>query len=245
MATAGAKRPAAEPPGAGRMTTTETEAPEAPAEPSEPLAIEAAPDPQREALWTRLILPFALPILAALGVLLWTLNLSRVFIAGGKTGSLVTVMLVTVSIMAGAAAMSAMPRLRTTSKLLIVAFAIALIVSAGIITLGPSQEHGEAAGGGYQEPKGAPVATVEVDALPTLEFQATEFTTTAGINEIKYLDKGGTHTLVFEDPKFAGFILEVPPDDSGKVDLAKGDYVIFCNIPGHRAAGMEATLTAE
>jgi plastocyanin len=227
------------------MTTTETDAPEAPVEAPEPLAIEAAPDPEREALWTRLILPIALPILAGLGVLLWTLNLSRVFIAGGKTGSLVTVMIVTVSIMAGAAAMSAMPRMRTTSKLLIVAFAIALIVSAGIITLGPSEAHDEAGGGGYQEPKGAPVATLEVDALPTLEFQADEFTTKAGINEIKYIDEGGTHTLVFEDTKFAGFILEVPPDDSGKVDLAKGDYVIFCNIPGHRAAGMEATVTAE
>ena len=227
------------------MTTTETDAPEAPIESPAPLAIEAAPDPEREALWTRLILPIALPVLAALGVLLWTLNLSRVFIAGGKTGSLVVVMIVTVAIMAGAAAMSAMPRMRTTSKLLIVAFALALIVSAGIVTLGPSEEHGEAGAGGYQEPKGKPVATLEVDALPTLEFQADEFTTKAGINEIKYIDEGGTHTLLFEDPKFAGFILRVPPDDSGKVDLAKGDYVIFCNIPGHRAAGMEATVTVE
>jgi hypothetical protein len=231
------------------MTTTETDAPTAPEAPVEeasaPLAIEAAPDPEREALLTRLILPFALPILAGLGVLLWTLNLSRVFIAGGKTGSLVVVMIVTVAIMAGAAAMSAMPRMRTTSKLLVVAFTIALIVSAGIITLGPSEEHGEAAGGGYQEPKGAPVATLEVDALPTLEFQSDEFTTKAGINLIKYLDKGGTHTLVFEEPEFAGFILEVPPDDEGKVDIPKGDYVIYCTIPGHRAAGMEATLTAE
>jgi hypothetical protein len=227
------------------MTTTETDAPEAPVESPAPLAIEAAPDPEREALWTRLILPIALPVLAALGVLLWTLNLSRVFIAGGKTGSLVVVMIVTVAIMAGAAAMSAMPRMRTTSKLLIVAFALALIVSAGIVTLGPSEEHGEAGAGGYQEPKGQPVATLEVDALPTLEFQADAFTTKAGINRINYNDEGGTHTLLFEDPKFAGFILRVPPDDSGKVDLAKGDYVIFCNIPGHRAAGMEATVTVE
>jgi plastocyanin len=224
------------------MTTTETDAPpEAP----EPLAIEAAPDPEREALWTRLILPFALPILAGLAVLLWTLNLSRVFLAGGKTGSLVIVMIVTVSIMAGAAAMSAMPRLRTSSKMLIVAFVIALIVSAGIVTLGPSEEKEAAGGGGYQQPKGKPVATVEVDALPTLKFQAKEFTTQAGINQIKYVDRGGTHTLVFEDPAFSGFILKVPPSDSGKVELKKGDYVIFCTIPGHRAAGMQATIKVE
>jgi len=224
------------------MTTTETETPpEAP----EPAAIEAPPDPRREALWTRLILPVALPILAALGVLLWTLNLSRAFLAGGKTGALVIVMIVTVSIMVGAALMSAMPRMRTTSKLLIVAFAVALIVSAGIVTLGPSEEKEEAGGGGFVEPKGPPVATLEVDALPTLKFQADEFTTKAGINLIKYVDKGGTHTLVFEEPQYAGFELKVPPDDEGKIELAKGEFVIYCTIPGHRAAGMEAKVTVE
>ena len=227
------------------MTTTDTDAPQVdgPDEYTpEPFQLEGGEDPGKEALWTRLILPLALPILSALGVLLWVLNLSRMFIAGGKTGALVIVVIVTVSIMAGAALMSAMPRLRTTSKLLIVAFAVALIVSAGIVTLGPSEEHGEGGGGGYQEPKGKAVATVEVDALPTLKFQAKEFTTQAGINEIKYLDKGGTHTLVFEEPEFAGFILEVPPDDSGKVELKPGSYTIFCTVPGHRAAGMEATV---
>jgi plastocyanin len=224
------------------MTTTETETPP---EASEPLAIEAAPDPEREALWTRLLLPIALPVLAGLAVLLWTLNLSRVFIAGGKTGSLVIVIIVTVSIMAGAAAMSAMPHLRTTSKLLIVAFVIALIVSAGIVTLGPSEENEAAGGGGFQEPKGKPVATVRVNALPSLRFQDKQFTTQAGINEIKYVDRGGTHTLVFAEPEFAGFILKVPPTDSGKVELKKGDYTIYCTIPGHRAAGMQATITVE
>ena len=221
------------------MTTTDTEAPP---EQREPLAIEAAPDPEREALWTRLILPFALPLLAGLGVLLWALNLSRAFLASGKTGALVIVVIVTVSIMAGAAAMSAMPRLRTSSKLLIVAFAIALIASAGIITLGPSEEKESAAGGGFVEPKGPAVATVEIDALPTLKFQATEFSTKAGINDIKYLDKGGTHTLAFEEPELAGFLLHVPPSDSSKVELKKGKYVVFCTIPGHRAAGMQATI---
>ena len=155
-------------------------------------------------------------------------------------------MIVTVSIMGGAALMSAMPRMRTSSKLLIVAFAIALIVSAGIVTLGASEESEEAGGGGYQEPTGKPVATLEVDALPSLKFQSDEFTTKAGIVEIRYIDKGGAHTLAFEEPEFAGFLLEVPPDDSGKVELEAGKtYNIFCTVPGHAAAGMRATLTAQ
>ena len=227
--------------------TTDTEQREAaPTDaPEAPLAIEAAPDPAKEALWTRLILPIALPVLAVIAFLLWVLNLSRAFLAGGKTAALVIVVIVIVAIMAGAAIMSAAPRLRTSSKLLFVAFAFVLIVSAGFVSLGPSELKEAGTATGFIPPKGPAVATLEVDALPTLKFQADSFTTQAGINEIKYVDKGGTHTLVFAEPELAGFELQVPPDDSGKVELKAGDYTIFCSIPGHRAAGMVATLTVE
>ena len=208
-------------------------------------ALEAGSDPRREAIATRLVLPFALPVLSAIAVALWVLNISRAFIAGGKTGALVIVLIVTIGIMAGAAFASAAPRLQSSTLVLVVAAAVVLIVSAGFVSLGPSQEHGEGEASGYVPPKGPAVATLEVDALPSLKFQAKEFTTKAGINEIKYLDKGGTHTLLFEETEFAGFKLQVPGDDSGKVDLPAGTYTIFCDIPGHLAAGMEATLTVE
>ena len=32
-------------------------------------------------------------------------------------------------------------------------------------------------------------------------------------------------------------------DDDGEVELAAGDYVFYCDVPGHREAGMEGTLT--
>jgi len=227
--------------------TTDTDQPEAGLQemPEAPLAIDAAPDPAKEALWTRLILPLALPVLSALAVLLWVLNLSRAFLAGGKTGALVIVVIVIVAIMTGAATMSAAPRLRTSSKLLFVAFAFVLIVSAGFVSLGPSEAKEAAKAAGFIPPKGPAVATVEVDALPSLKFQATSFTTQAGINEMKYVDQGGTHTLVFAEPSLAGFIINVPPSSSKKVDLKPGTYTIFCSIPGHRAAGMQATLTVK
>lgn len=208
-------------------------------------ALEAETDPRHEAISTRAVLPFALPVLASIAVALWVLNISRAFIAGGKTGALVIALIVTVGIMAGAAIASAAPRMQTSTLVLVVAAAVVLIVSAGFVSLGPSESEGEGEASGYVEPAGPAVATLEVDALPSLKFQADEFTTQAGINEIVYLDKGGTHTLLFEETEFAGFKLQVPPDDSGKIDLPAGTYTIFCDVPGHQAAGMEATLTVE
>ncbi|MFO7589329.1 MAG: hypothetical protein R6X23_00325 [Acidimicrobiia bacterium] len=208
-------------------------------------ALEEATDPRREAISTRGVLPFALPVLSSIAVALWVLNISRAFIAGGKTGALVIALIVTVAIMAGAAIASAAPRLQSSTLVLIVSAAVVLIVSAGFVSLGPSEGEGEGEASGYVEPSGPAVATLEVDALPSLKFQSDEFTTQAGINEIKYLDKGGFHTLLFDEPEFAGFRLEVPPDDAGKIDLPAGTYTIFCDVPGHRAAGMEATLTVE
>ncbi len=209
--------------------------------------VDAAPDPGRDAVWTRGILPLALPLLAAFGTAVWVVNLSRAFLASGKWGALAFIVGVSVAILVGASVMSAMPHLRGSSQLLLAIGLAMFVVSAGLVSLGRSEEggHEAAATGGYQEPSGPAVATVEVDALPSLKFQATEFRSSAGVNLIKYNDKGGTHTLVFDVSKYQGFKLEVPPDDSGKIDLAAGEYVIYCDVPGHRAAGMEATLIVE
>jgi plastocyanin len=202
----------------------------------------------REAVKTRVLIPLLLPLVTAGAVLVYVLNLSRALLAGGKWGSLAIASIVTVAILAGAAFISSRPRMRTSTLVMFVAGLFVLIVAMGLTTIGPSDEKASGTGGGYQQPAGAAVATLKVTAEPTLKFDSTSYTVKAGIVEIQYIDGGGTHTLNFDspDPKLAGFQLNVPGGPTKlKADLAPGTYTIYCAIPGHRAAGMHATVTAQ
>jgi plastocyanin len=223
----------------------EAEPPFEAAEGESPAELEPGPpavDPVRD----RLLLPIALPLLSILAVFLYVVNLSRVFLASGENTSVLVGTIVTVGILGGGAAISASPRLRSSTLVMALAGFMVLILSAGLLSLGPSEEK-KAAGGGFKQPAGPPVATLEVDALPSLSFQAKEFTIPAGVIQVNYVDQaaGASHTLVFSESQFSGFQLAVPQGPkTGKVDLKPGTYTIYCTIPGHRAAGMQATVTA-
>lgn len=202
----------------------------------------------REAVRTRVLIPLLLPLLTAGAVLVYVLNLSRALLAGGKWGALAIASIITVSILAGAALISSRPRMRTSTLVMLVSGLFVLIVAMGLTTIGPSDEKASGTGGGYQQPAGAAVATLKVTAEPELKFDSTSYTVKAGIVEIDYIDAGGTHTLNFDspDPKLAGFQLNVPGGPTKlKADLAPGTYTIYCAIPGHRAAGMQATVIAQ
>ena len=57
----------------------------------------------------------------------------------------------------------------------------------------------------------------------------------------------GIHDLVF-DGAYPGFLLEADGGggaQSKKIDLKPGKYTFYCDIPGHRAAGMQGTLTVK
>ncbi|MFM8303793.1 MAG: plastocyanin/azurin family copper-binding protein [Actinomycetota bacterium] len=215
--------------------------------PASSALLEPAESPKAEALRTRLLLPLLLPIVSAVAIAFYAINLSRALLAGGATGALVIASVLTLAILFGAAFISAAPNLSTGALAVTVAVLLGLVGAAGLTTLGASEykEGGGEAAAGFKEPKGPPVATLEIDALPTLKFQATDFPTIAGINEINYVDKGGNHTLVFKEAEFRGFLLAVngSGNDTGKVELSPGVYTVYCNIPGHQAAGMEATIT--
>lgn len=97
------------------------------------------------------------------------------------------------------------------------------------------------------EPTGPAVRFATIEASD-FHFEAQHYEVSAGITELKLVSAEGTHTLVFAEPQFSYVHLASPAsvtgEDSVKVDFVEGQtYTIFCTIAGHRAAGMEATIT--
>jgi len=68
----------------------------------------------------------------------------------------------------------------------------------------------------------------------------------AGAIEVTVTQAGAApHTFVLEGVA-ERFMLEVTTPgetDTGVIDLAAGEYTFYCDVPGHRQAGMEGTLT--
>lgn len=86
-------------------------------------------------------------------------------------------------------------------------------------------------------------AVLEVTAHD-IGFDAKTYEAAAGTLTVRYRNEGSIeHTLVIDD--LAGFKLDVArrgATDETVLDLDPGTYTIYCDVPGHRAAGMEATL---
>lgn len=80
-----------------------------------------------------------------------------------------------------------------------------------------------------------------------IAFGEDRYTAAAGEVELTYVNEGAIpHTLLIEGVD--GFKLEVQSNgdvDEGTVELEPGTYTIWCDIAGHREAGMEATLVVE
>lgn len=101
-------------------------------------------------------------------------------------------------------------------------------------------------GGGsssYKAPKGPAVAHLTFKAK-NFSFTPKKATSPAGVISITLTSTDGAHDLVIEG--VPGFQLDVSgsgDSDTGKVELKKKKYTFYCTLPGHRAAGMEGTLT--
>jgi plastocyanin len=120
--------------------------------------------------------------------------------------------------------------------------ASAVIVGGLVVAgCGGGDDSGDGDDGGTSAP-----ADVVVHGNDSLKFDKDSYTATAGTIVIELINDGAqAHTLRFDgdavDFKKLGVTKKGDSDD-GSVDLTAGTYTIYCDIAGHRAAGMEATL---
>jgi uncharacterized cupredoxin-like copper-binding protein len=118
--------------------------------------------------------------------------------------------------------------------------AMGAIALGAVLTLsacGGGDDEGDAATGGDT----GDVAGEElvVKAEDSFKFDPSTLSVAAGTVHIKQDNVGSTpHTFVIDDPSF-----KLVDDDEGDVELAAGEYTFYCDVPGHRDAGMEGTLT--
>jgi plastocyanin len=103
----------------------------------------------------------------------------------------------------------------------------------------------EAGGGG-----GGAGGTVSISADPggELAFEQDSVSAPAGEVTIDFTNDSSTpHDVVVEDDSGELARTDVISDSStsASAQLEPGEYTFYCSVDGHRAAGMEGTLTAE
>jgi plastocyanin len=122
--------------------------------------------------------------------------------------------------------------------------AIAAVAAFGLL-LGAC---GGSSGGSATEPTtGAIDLTVKaLDPGGKYSFDQKDYTAKAGTVNVAFVNAGKeNHDLLVQGVDKKKFKLSTTPSatDTGAVTLAAGTYTIYCDIAGHRQAGMEAKLT--
>jgi hypothetical protein len=133
---------------------------------------------------------------------------------------------------------------RRAGTALVATFAMLLVAVGVVLTYrdGGSPSIHTAGRGPAPHDGGSPTARLHVTSDASLFMHLDRATVPAGVIEIVYLDGGGTHELRID--RVPNFLLRVPFGPTvARVRLTPGRYVLYCDLPGHRAAGEEAVLT--
>lgn len=99
----------------------------------------------------------------------------------------------------------------------------------------------EAAGGGGGDGGGGPATWVAVD----IAYEEAPEEVAAGTVDVELDNQGNIeHNVVIEELDDQRILdAAAGESDSGSVELEPGTYTYYCDVAGHRAAGMEGTLT--
>jgi plastocyanin len=124
---------------------------------------------------------------------------------------------------------------------------VAATVVAAVLTGGEAAEEGAAETGAAPAATGRTLALV-ADPGGAPRFDRTRAAVLAGRVTVRLTnDSSVEHNVtIAEDSETLGATRTITGStDSFTLELAPGDYVYFCSVPGHRASGMEGTLSVE
>ncbi|HUF58697.1 MAG TPA: plastocyanin/azurin family copper-binding protein, partial [Actinomycetota bacterium] len=90
-------------------------------------------------------------------------------------------------------------------------------------------------------------ASISVTGTDALTFEPSQLSAEAGSVTIELTSEQAVeHTFVVEEASDAEVVAAAPGETStGTIQLEPGTYTFYCDIPGHREAGMEGTLEVE
>jgi plastocyanin len=189
----------------------------------------------------RFLVPLVLPLVVVLAIVVYVLNVSRMFLSAHGHIPVVVGTVITFAILLGAAWLSALPRLRPTSVVLLTAGFLFTMTISGWLTLGSSESDEE-----EQEFLAADLQTeqeAKIVAAPggAYSYAPPELDAETGLVKFDVDFAAPGHTFAWKDP--ATLMPELIPDGTGVVSGVAyfgeaGDYKYFCTITGHEAAGM-------
>lgn len=197
----------------------------------------------------RLFLPVVLP-LVLFGTIVVLVGLFAVILLfNTREAALVLAIVAAGGVLFGTGLASSQDRLTAPKRLAIVTAALIPIVVGGLFALGVGDVPAE-----ELNINRTPHVAKAVLSGSTAELVATEFrfepdsgTLDAGEVEVTVTNEGQAfHTFVFEGLEDQ-FKLEINPGESasGTIELPPGEYVFYCDVPGHRQAGMEGRVTVQ
>jgi plastocyanin len=232
--------------------TTTTDQPEQPADVEAPPASEVeaqAPAAEPIPFWQRpyverYLVPLVLPVVVVVGVLVYVLNVSRLFLSAHGHIPVIIGTVITVLILLGSAVLASAPRMRQVSRILVTGGFLLALSFAGWISLGHSEDHNAEAS---TLPPTLKAKQVEkVTAGPGTVFTPSSLNAKTGLARFD-INFAGAHTFAFHET--TTLFPELKAGGSGGAGTsavayfgAPGDYNFFCSIPGHEAAGMKGIV---
>lgn len=80
-----------------------------------------------------------------------------------------------------------------------------------------------------------------------IDFEEAPSQLSAGEVTVELVNEGSQlHNVVFEEAGDEPVVEAAAGETAtGSVELDPGEYTVYCNVPGHREAGMEVTVTVE